>query len=301
MNFKPVPILYHYDNTEWLVNFFQSKLDNKQPFIVPRLLPAETILVTKFMQQVMSIQNKSKEHMEIELLPFSRISIKIDTDTLEKYTKNTTNLMEMTNSNINDLEIYINMSTHIILSAETLIVSDITNTLKKNDPDYYDAQNMCLKDKKYIPKLGVNIFNIYYNNWTHVFKGQRIMIISMLNADIWDKQIKNINKLFSHELFPETTFSVFQFQANNKMSWLMSFMNFCMNIDKIIDQFDIAFIQCQGYSYPVMAHLASKNKSIIHLEDDLLLMFGLYTHQHEIEEREALQVFKNDFWKKVNY
>jgi hypothetical protein len=152
------------------------------------------------------------------------------------------------------------------------------------------------------PTISALVFDIFHyihsNPWTHALANKRILIISSFIESI-KNQSKNI---YPVDLFPGCTFIYLKPPQTNAMNksrdWFIEFNNFCDEIKKVENDFDVALCSCGGYGNPVCSYIYSLNKSSIYIGGVLQMYFGIYGKRWLTERKEVMSLYLTPDWKR---
>lgn len=146
-----------------------------------------------------------------------------------------------------------------------------------------------------------DIFHLIYleKPWTFALEGKRLLIISPF-ADTFKKQVKNLDKIYGRDMFPNCSFIFIKPPITNGNNSSRPFDeeldSFISQIEKIKDEFDIALVSCGGYGNPVVARIYDLDKSAIYVGGVLQMYFGVYGSRWERERPLVMRLFKNEYW-----
>jgi len=153
--------------------------------------------------------------------------------------------------------------------------------------------------KQTISALAFDIFHyIHSNPWTHALANKRILVISSFIHSIQ----KQSNCVYPIDLFPGCTFIYLKPPQTNGMNksrdWFIEFNQFCEEIEKVKDDFDLALCSCGGYGNPICSYIHSLNKSAIYVGGVLQMYFGIYGKRWLTERKEIMQLYMTPEWKR---
>ena len=165
--------------------------------------------------------------------------------------------------------------------------------MNENKSDFYKSIFEILKYKQWVSSTVINIFNhLHYSPWIEQLNNQKLLIISP-NAEEIEQQIKTVKlkNLYGFDIFTNCEFCFIKFST-----W-------CTNIQtQIVDklgEFDIAL--CEGGIFGPIAtnYIYGIGKSAIDIGDILPLYFGLWTNSDMKSKKEIIQLYLNEYWKKL--
>ena len=113
---------------------------------------------------------------------------------------------------------------------------------------------------------------------------------------IWGS--KNVIPDFSELLFIKAVQSQ-AFENTNFSDWFEALDYMKNEIDKLIDDFDVALIGCGAYGMSLAAYVKTKGKLSIHLGGWLQFLFGIYGNRW-IKDQPEYARFINDAWVRPN-
>tara|TARA_B100000424_G_scaffold244013_1_gene213996 strand:- start:20545 stop:22251 length:1707 start_codon:yes stop_codon:yes gene_type:complete len=150
----------------------------------------------------------------------------------------------------------------------------------------------------------LNIFNHIHNNpWTLALRKKRLLIISCFVESIKLK-LENRDKIYGIDLFPECEFIFLKppqtHGKNDSRDFQLELEEFCKEIEKIKDSFDVALCSCGGYGNLVCSSIYKMNKSAIYVGGVLQMYFGIYGQRWIDENPDVLTLYKNTHWTRPN-
>lgn len=168
-----------------------------------------------------------------------------------------------------------------------------------------DSQNY-IQDK-YPNKIKVwaesclDIFN-YINYdivWTQALEGKRILVISSFIESIREKEVI-FNKIYNRDIFINNTFVYIKPPSLSGDSpseeWDIELHKFCIELDSIKDQYDVALVSCGGLGNLVCNHIYNSGKSAIYVGGVLSVWFGVYNRRMLEEKSSMLRMYLNKNW-----
>lgn len=269
-----------YDEINTLSTYIKSKIDKNENFVIPRIAGTENRIV--FYSNLLKNKNNKNKVMpyisrEINTMK-SNAGIKItNLSSLEKYA-------ELYLSSFQNSELYFTWEPWGgVYRFYNKSINFITNTFKTQTKLW--ATN-CL-----------DLFHHIYNiPWTLSLKGKRILVICAFTKSI-NKQLGHLKEIYGIDLFPDCEFILLkppQTQgSNNSKEWNLEFNDFCKEIDKVKDNYDIALVSCGGYGNLVCDYIYNSGKSAIYVGGVLQMYFGIIGKRWLEKRSEVLELFLN--------
>ena len=136
--------------------------------------------------------------------------------------------------------------------------------------------------------------------YTLALKNKRILIISSFINSIKEK-IEVREKIYGMDLFPNCEFVFIrppQTNGNNKSEeWDIELDRFCIELDKIKNDYDVALVSAGGYGTIICNHIYNNhNKSSIYVGGTLQMYFGIYGNRWLVERAGILRMYLNKYW-----
>lgn len=163
----------------------------------------------------------------------------------------------------NDVESY---KMFIMMYNESLLNSDILINYNdnENNKDVYLKCNKTISPVKFTferDNIKINNLNEEKNHFINALHGKKVLIIN--------DNINHFKNKYNKELFKDCDF--LYLQTNIKMQgWFINFINICKELKHNENKFDIALIDCYGYSNLLAQHIYNNmNISAISLEGNL--------------------------------
>jgi len=165
--------------------------------------------------------------------------------------------------------------------------------MNENKKDFYKSIFDVWKNKQWVSSTVTNIFNhLHHNPWIKQLNNQKLLIISP-NAEEIEQQIKTVKlkNLYGFDIFANCEFSFIKFSTWNTHTQEQI-------VNKLGD-FDIAL--CEGGVYgPIISnYIYGIGKSAIDIGDILPLYFGLWTNSDMKSNKDIIQLYLNEYWKKL--
>jgi len=143
-------------------------------------------------------------------------------------------------------------------------------------------------------------------NWMNELNGKSILIISPFVESI-KQQLRNASKIFSgrhYQWFQDCTFSFVKppvTLAGNHggKDWREHYQDFKERIlqSQAGSDFEVALVSCGGYGIPICGFIFEElERSAIYVGGALQIFFGILGGRWEIEEKEILDRYKNEYW-----
>jgi hypothetical protein len=131
-------------------------------------------------------------------------------------------------------------------------------------------------------------------------KGKRILVISSFIDSIKEK-IEIREKIYGIDLFPECTFVFIKPPSlagdNPSEDWKIEYDKFCLELDTIKEDYDVALVSCGGLGNLVCNHIYDQHhKSAIYVGGVLSVWFGVYNKRTLDEKTPILRLYLNEHW-----
>lgn len=154
--------------------------------------------------------------------------------------------------------------------------------------------------KKPVWARTLDIFEyIHADPWTLQLTGKKILIISSFVKTI-EKNMKDASKIYNIDLFPNCSFVYLKPPQTNGTNESRDFKveldEFCKEINKIKDSFDVALVSCGGYGNLVCNHIFDIGKSAIYVGGVLQMYFGILGNRWVQERPDILRLYLNEKW-----
>jgi len=165
--------------------------------------------------------------------------------------------------------------------------------MAENKKDFYNGFFDTLKGKNCVNRTVLNIFNFFQQStWLCELKRQKILIISPI-ADKIESQIseKRLDKLYSRHFFPGCSFCFIKYNGWNT--------HLQEEIINKIGDYDIALCDCDIYGPIVSNYVYTVGKSSIDVGEILSLYFGLWSKSLMSKHKDIIQLYLNEYWKKI--
>ena len=153
----------------------------------------------------------------------------------------------------------------ITMYNESLINPDVLinyNNNETNNDEYLKYNKLISPIKFTFEKDSIQIKNLNdeKNHFINALQGKRILIIN--------NNINNFKNKYNKEIFKNCEF--IYLQPSVKIPWFNNYLQICKEIKNNETQFDIALVDCYGYSNLVSFFIYNNiNKSAISLENNL--------------------------------
>jgi hypothetical protein len=263
-----------------LCDYIKSKINSGKHFVIPRIA---------------GIENQ----IAYAGVLLKQTNINIDMNSLQKMLNIMKNNAGIKISNLNSLDLYSTLYIEPFHQCDIYTNWEFWGDVTKS---IYDSANfMHINFQK--PKIWaftLDIFNhIQTRLWTRELKGKRILIISPF-VESFKKKLDIREKIYGIDLFPDCNFVFLkppQTQADCPSREFIEELNdFVGEINKIINDFDVALVSCGGYGNLVCAQIYSRGKSAIYVGGVLQMYFGVYGNRWERERPEIMSLYKNEYW-----
>ena len=277
---------FHFgDENAVLYNYISDKLNKNEKFLLPRMAGIENnyAMIGALIQQAGKLEQNHADYIK-------KTSGTMKNNAGIKFT------------NINDVIMYSKLYLDTFHKCDTYLDWEPWGDVVAAIPESYNFISINF-NKPRIWSFALDIFhNIYNNPWTQSLKGKRILIISPF-VESFKNQLSVLNKLYDGiTLFPECSFTFLkppQTQGNNPSKVFHEELDdFNKEIDKVINDFDIALVSCGGYGNLVCTQIYNKGKSAIYIGGVLQMYFGIYGERWVRERPDVLKLFKNEYWKR---
>lgn len=165
------------------------------------------------------------------------------------------------------------------------------------------TNNICV-NKQPIWAFSLDIFNsIKYTPWTTSLKGKRILIVSPFIKSMKSK-LSILHKIYDIDLFPECEFVFIKHPQtqgdNSSRGWLDEINEFCIELDKLGDKYDIALVSAGGYGNLICGEIFNRGKSAIYVGGVLQMYFGIIGNRWEVERPDIIKMYMNKYWTRPN-
>lgn len=223
-------------------------------------------------------------------------------ENINKFLKENINIMKEKRGikliNINSIRKYSNMHLQAFQNCDIY-----------GDWEKWSSKNLKISDiiKKKYQKIyfGMNVFNIYQyihgNPWTLSLKNKKILLISN-NIDNIKKNIDNIDKICNINIFPGCKFIFSKppqtYNKEKSKDFIIEIEKYFKEINNLIEKFDVALVDCDGYGNIVCNYIYEKGKSSINIGKILQMYFGVYNDKLEEEYIDIFNLYKNEYWYK---
>jgi len=164
---------------------------------------------------------------------------------------------------------------------------------KYRNSELFVSQHFPTKEKIW-ESVRIILYFMFNNPWTLALEGKRILVISSYTKEIETNAKKNILPM---ELLRNNTFSFINW--NRKIDPGISININRQMMQEKKDNFDVALVDAGDFTNLILSDLYKIGKSAISMEDNLCLLFGLYTDSHLKQHSEFFKVFMNENWLKV--
>lgn len=169
------------------------------------------------------------------------------------------------------------------------------------------------KSQKYLQKLYASkqciwthcfdIFHyIYAQPWTWALRRKRVLVVSPFIETIKEQLPIREHLYHGIDLFPECEFVFLkppQTQADeDAREFDVELSDFKLQIDNIVDDFDVALLSCGGYANPIASYIFSQKKSAIYVGGVLQMYFGILGNRWIQQRPDIVTLFVNSHWKR---
>jgi hypothetical protein len=258
-----------------LSNYIHNKIQNNETFIIPKIGESDNQLA--YLGVLYSSHKSSFKNLNIN-------------------TKNLKIFSQIYLDSFRNSELY--------FSWEPWSINAVENNIHESIVFMYDNFK-----KPIIWTETLFIYNLIQSNniWLREIQDKRILVISSFNnkIKITLSETNKSKEIYGIDLFKNCSFEFLDIpnfnndNVNTLNNFDNDFKNIMLEINKIKDNFDIAFVCSNIYSNLILTKLHSMNKSGINMDGTLHYLFGLYDNKLETERKEILTLYKNKYWNKL--
>ena len=161
-------------------------------------------------------------------------------------------------------------------------------------------QDEVYKEKK---KIWAHAFDIYHyiknTPWTLALEGKRILVISSF-VESFKTKIPFLDKIYGREIFKDNTFvfikppSLAGYEKSEE--WDVELKKFCLQLDKLIDEYDVALVSSGGLGNLISLYIYNSGKQAIYVGGVLQMYFGVYGQRWMDERKAVLNMYLNSHW-----
>ena len=165
--------------------------------------------------------------------------------------------------------------------------------LTENKQDFYRGFFDSIKHRQWISSTVTNIFtHLYLNPWIKQLNRQKLLIISPY-ADGIKNQINTIKlkNLYNFDIFADCEFCFIKFKI-----WNTQIQEQIVNE---LGNFDIVLCDCGLFGSLVSNYIYGIGKSVIDIGDILPLYFGLWKSSDMGDNKDIIQLYLNQSWKRI--
>jgi hypothetical protein len=272
-----------FEDNDILREYIQSKIENKTPFIIPRI-----------------------SGIENNFACFSKMINKDNKKNIENYIDKVNYAMK------NNAGIRLSNMTSVIKYSDFYLKAfencdlyngwDLQGNYINHIKDSHDFIKKKFTSKQMIWSLSLDIFHyIHSKPWTQSLHGKRILIISPFINTI-SKQILNLPKLYDGvDLFPDCQFIFIKPPMTqcdeDSLEFDEELDRFYINLEKLKDKFDVALVSSGGYCNLICNQIFEKyKKSAIYVGGVLQMYFGILGNRWITERPDILRLYMNEYW-----
>ena len=268
-----------------LNDYLKNTLSKNIPFIIPRIAGIENN-VAHIGFELMN-NNGSLEASKINYL---KTAIKTMKNNAGIYLTNIKSVMEYS-------KLYLKAFEHCEVYTDWETHGNVYKYIKGSHD--FITQSYAIS-KKPIWARTLDVFEyIHCEPWTECLNGKKILIISSFVKTI-EQNMEHRNKIYNKDLFPGCQFVYLKPPQtngqNNSREFTYELSDFCSEITKIKDSFDIALVSCGGYGNLVCSHIYELGKSAIYVGGVLQMYFGILGARWKRERPDILRLYLNSAW-----
>ena len=267
-----------FEDNDVLREYIQNKIQNKSPFIIPRISGIENnvaVFVNEF---------DSLKQYYLQILPImkSNAGIKLSSlSSIQNYSKQ-----------------YLEAFDHCDLFCGWELQGNYIHHIA----DSHQYMTKKYSSKKMIWAFTLDIFHYIYSlPWTIALKGKRILIISSF-IDSISENINNRTKIYDGiDLFPDCTFVFIKppitFGNENSQEFDIELNIFYQRLDLVKNDYDVALLACGGYANLICNYIYKYHQqSAIYVGGVLQMYFGVFGNRWLIERKDVIQLYHNEYW-----
>jgi hypothetical protein len=265
-----------YDDNDYLYDFIICQFENNEPFIIPRVAGIENITAYD------ALTNKDPRCYVMKNNAGVMLS---NMKSVKKYSKAYFKAFE-------NSKVYCGWDAN----RGDNVYNGIADSHKHID------EVICPGSKKIWAETNLEIYNFIKRErvWTEALKGKRILVISSFIESISEK-IPVLDKIYGRDLFPDCKFVFVKPPMLNcdsiSQEWDIELNNFCLELDKLRDDYDIALVSCGGLGNLVCNYIYEEHKkSSIYVGGVLSVWFGVYNRRLIEEKSTILRMYLNEHW-----
>ena len=162
--------------------------------------------------------------------------------------------------------------------------------------EFYNHFINTFKNNKWLDDDVTNIFHFIHDEpWTIALADKNILILSP-HANAIKQQVETVQlkDIYGIDLFKGCNFTFLEY--NNKPT--VELQN---DISSIIEDFDVALCGCNMYGTALSHYIYKAGKSAIDVGDKLPLYFGLWNPSIMTDYKDALKLYFNEHWTRINF
>lgn len=267
----------NYDDNEFLYDFIISQFEKNEPFIIPRVAGIENITAYNAISSEKEVNYKVMKSNAGVMMSNKKSVIKYS----KAYFKAFENCQVYTGWDANNGD---------------NVYRGIQEGHKHID------QVICQNRFKIWAESNLEIYNFINRQkiWTQAFKGKRILVISSFIESIAEK-IPVLDKIYGRDLFPACKFVFVKPPSLScdsiSQEWDIELNKFCLELDKVRDDYDVALVSCGGLGNLVSNYIYENHKkSAIYVGGVLSVWFGVYNTRTLDEKSSILRIYLNEHW-----
>ena len=268
------------DNTRF-GKFIKEKLDNEQPFIIPRIAGEENnfAFFTRMMVEGKIPQNEQTfQLLRYHILKNNAGVNMTSFESAKKYS-----------------DAYFKAFEH----CELYSVWEPWGAVYRAIQLSHDYVTTTFQKEK-VWAFAFDVYHYLHDPWTWALRGKRLLIISPFEDSMKEKLSKR-KEIYGVDLFPECEFVFIkppQTQGTQESrEFDIELRDFYTRLDEVKDDFDVALCSCGGYGNLVCDYIYSEmNKSAIYVGGVLQMYFGIYGSRWIRERQDILRIHLNEHW-----
>jgi hypothetical protein len=277
-----------FNDNDILYNYINKKIQNNQPFIIPRISGHENNYA--FIGKIIEQNGGNIPNPEVN-----------------NYIQNTITIMK-TNAGIkiSNIESIIKYSKEYLAAFENCEIYggwEKWGRYIKHIENSHDFILRTFKSKQIFWSYALDIFHYIFSKtppYTLSMQGKRILIVSCFNNSI-RKKIPIREKIYGIDLFPNCEFVFITPPItngnNDSLEFNVELERFYKRLYIIKNDYDIALLSCGGYANLIANYIYTiHRKSAIYVGGVLQMYFGVYGNRWLIERSDVLKLFLNNHW-----
>lgn len=279
------PTYNHKISNDVLFEYISKKIQEQQPFIIPRVAGIENqfaiyamLLKVPFYKEQYTRFNTFFETNKNRLKTNAGIKVSSE-ESIQKYSK-----------------MYLDAFNNCELYASWAPFDGVYQSIAES----HDILNHVFKPKKTVYSEVFDIYHyIYGRPWTFALKNKRILIVSNFEESIKEK-IHVRKNIYGIDLFPNCEISTIRPPQTQGAEYSKEFdielKQFTQKLDDIKHTYDIALVSCGGYGNLVCSHMYNSGKSAIYVGGVLQMYWGILGTRWFNDRPDVIRLFLNTYW-----